>query len=106
MERVGDPENHSVGEQSLLYFTEASSMSRFYANIKGNRSPVTCRGDAKSGVSGHLRGWDIGVYVEAYVDEQGDDAVRVEITGGSNRTSSLKKLGTFKISNGSAIQIA
>jgi hypothetical protein len=81
-------------------------MSRFYANIKGSRSLVTCRGDAKSGVSGHLRGWDIGVYVEVYADEHGDDAVSIEITGGSNRTGSLKKIGTFKIVNGSAIQIA
>lgn len=61
-------------------------MARFYASIRGNRGKATRMGSAKSGITGHVRGWDIGAEVELS-DENGRDVVRVYRTGGSNRCS-------------------
>ena len=58
-------------------------MARFYASIKGSRGEATRMGSASSGISGHVRGWDVGARVEVD-DENGQDVVRVYRTGGSN----------------------
>lgn len=58
-------------------------MSRFYASIQGSRGEATRSGGAASGIHGHIRGWNVGAYVECDVDEQGRDVVRVYKTGGS-----------------------
>jgi len=71
-------------------------MSRFYASIKGNRGIATRQGSKGSGIEGHIRGWDIGARVICYVDDNGNDAIRITLTGGSNRPSSIKDLGTFR----------
>lgn len=59
-------------------------MSRFYGSLQGNRGEATRCGGAESGVSCHVRGWDIGIEVRGYVNEDGQDEFRVFITGGSN----------------------
>lgn len=57
-------------------------MAHFYASIQGNRGEATRIGSKGSGISGHIRGWDIGARVElSHVD--GRDVVRVYRTGGS-----------------------
>ena len=58
-------------------------MARFYADIKGNRGEATRMGTEASGISGHIRGWDIGARVSVSVNDQGEDEVRVRLTGGS-----------------------
>ena len=59
-------------------------MSHFYAHIIGSARTVATRcGTKDSGVSGHLRGWDVGARVEVFI-ENGVDTVRVYRTGGSN----------------------
>jgi hypothetical protein len=65
-------------------------MSRFYGSIQGNRGEATRQGSANSGISCHVRGWDIGIEVRGYVNEEGADEFRVFITGGSNRRMSDK----------------
>ena len=60
-------------------------MTRFYANIQGGRGEATRQGGAKSGIRGHIRGWDLGVRVSGGVDsETGKDVFYIYVTGGSN----------------------
>lgn len=70
-------------------------MSHFYAGIEGSRGAATRQGTEKSGMCGHVRGWRIGCKVVCFVD--GGDCVRVDLTGGSNNSSSILSLGTFKL---------
>jgi len=44
---------------------------------------ATRQGSAKSGISGHIRGWNIGARVEIR-DRDGTDVVQVFQTAGSN----------------------
>jgi len=71
-------------------------MSRFYASIQGNRGMATRQGTPKSGMEGHVRGWNIGARVTCYVGDDGKDRVRVTLTGGSSNPFSKRDLGTFK----------
>ena len=58
-------------------------MAHFYASIEGSRGEATRAGTKQSGMTGHIRGWDIGARVElSHVD--GRDIVRVYRTGGSH----------------------
>lgn len=59
-------------------------MSRFYASIQGARGEATRQGHANTGITGHIRGWNIGARVDMSVDEAGNDVVRVFKTGGSS----------------------
>ena len=71
-------------------------MSRFYAGILGQgKTEVTRIGSKKSGIRGHIRGWDVGIWINAYVDENGNDSFGVLLTGGSNRPGYVKVIGTF-----------
>ena len=60
-------------------------MSRFYGDLQGSRGSATRQGTAKSGITGHIRGWDTGAQVVVSVDaETGKDRVTVYRTGGSS----------------------
>ena len=60
-------------------------MSHFYADIQGNKGQASRCGTKESGISGHIRGWNIGVVVSIEYDMKNDrDIVRVYKTGGSN----------------------
>jgi len=71
-------------------------MSRFYASISGGRSQKTCGGHPKSGIDGHIRGWDLGVRVSGRVDEKGNDVFDVYRTGGSNGGKASRLITTVK----------
>ena len=58
-------------------------MAHFYANIQGNRSERTACGTKNSGISGHIRGWDIGAW-SAVGHANGKDIVTMKLTSGSN----------------------
>ena len=62
-------------------------MSNFYAEIKGNRGPTSRGGSKQSGIWGHIRGWNLGIKVYGYVDENGKDCFTVYKTGGSKNPS-------------------
>lgn len=65
-------------------------MAHFMANIRGRRGPGASRlGDKSSGMTTHIRGWDVGVRVEARY-ENGKDVFRIYRTGGSNMSSNLE----------------
>jgi len=58
-------------------------MSRFYASIQGSRGEATRQGTGKSGIAGHIRGWDLGVKVVGGPGPDGDEFL-VYMTAGSN----------------------
>ena len=59
-------------------------MAHFMANIKGSRGGTSRLGNKVSGIGGHVRGWDAGVKVVGFVNEDGKDVFRVYATSGSN----------------------
>ena len=60
-------------------------MSHFYASIDGQaQTQATRRGSKKSGISGHIRGWDSGVQVYGGVNCDGQDVFDINVTSGSN----------------------
>lgn len=60
-------------------------MARFFAEVKGNaRTTASRTGTKSSGISASVNGWDIGVDVRLFVNEDGDDEVVVYLTKGSN----------------------
>ena len=70
-------------------------MAQFYADIQGSRDEATRMGSKDSGISGHIRGWDIGCSV--YCNEvDGEDHVSIRLTSGSNGNGSGKCLGTWR----------
>lgn len=74
-------------------------MAHFYANIRGSaRKGVTRCGTKNSGISGHIRGWNLGVRVvgSTKTDSDGDyDTFTVWLTSGSNGCQNDMCLGTF-----------
>ena len=70
-------------------------MAQFYADIQGSRGEATRLGNKKSGLSGHIRGWDVGARVTMRYNELKDeDEITIELTGGSSGGRSVN-LGTF-----------
>lgn len=71
-------------------------MAQFYASIQGNRGQATRMGTKKSGMSGHIRGWNIGcrVYMH-YNEETKQDECTVSITSGSKGNGGFYDVGTF-----------
>ena len=58
-------------------------MAHFYASISGAAGEATRLGHKNSGITGHIRGWNVGARVDV-THEDGRDVVRVFKTGGSN----------------------
>ena len=60
-------------------------MAHFYGEIRGQAKTIaTRRGSKTSGLSGHLRGWNIGVRVELEYKEGIGDVINIYHTSGSN----------------------
>lgn len=60
-------------------------MSRFYGSLDGSaRTQATRQGTVKSGLVGHVHGWNVGVQVMMDVDAEDRDHAHIYITGGSN----------------------
>lgn len=73
-------------------------MAQFYADIKGNRGMATRMGTKKSGLNGHIRGWDIGARVYMNYNEQTQqDECTIHLTSGSTGRKNTKPLGTFTV---------
>lgn len=69
-------------------------MSRFYGSINGSaRTLATRRGTPQSGITGHIRGWNLGGEVSMYANDgskaQTSDSVVMTLSGGSNGPSNL-----------------
>lgn len=69
-------------------------MSRFYAEIRGNAQTEATRcGTERSGIWGHIRGWDVGIEVNGHVVED-KDTFHIYATGGSHGSTREVFLGT------------
>ena len=73
-------------------------MSRFYADIQGNRGQATRQGSADSGIDGHIRGWDLGGAVDMFA-EKDEDIIDIYLTKGSNQSSNRVKICRVRITN-------
>lgn len=58
-------------------------MAQFYGSIQGSAGEATRLGHKNSGITGHIRGWNVGARVDV-THEDGRDVVRVFKTGGSH----------------------
>lgn len=70
-------------------------MSRFYASIQGSRGGATRVGTKNSGLSGHIRGWNVGCRVQLSTNDKDEDICTVILTGGSNGSEREVQFGTF-----------
>jgi hypothetical protein len=74
------------------------TMAHFYGEIEGQaRTTATRRGSKNSGISAHVRGWDIGARVQCFVNDQGEDCVSIRLTSGSNGRLQDKCLGVYTL---------
>lgn len=72
-------------------------MARFYGSMKGNRGEVTRCGSLNSGITAHVRGWNVGIQAEVHKDFGGDfhkDICEVFITTGSGGDGTRKHVLT------------
>ena len=72
-------------------------MSRFYGSVMGQaRTEATRRGSANSGVTGHVRGWHVGVetVASAGVLHSENDVLNVFATAGSTGSGPTAYIGT------------
>lgn len=61
-------------------------MSHFYGSMDGSAKTTATRcGTKSSGIGAHIRGWDSGVEIDGYVDDDRRDVFLIRMTGGSNR---------------------
>jgi len=71
-------------------------MAQFYADIQGNRGQATRMGTKKSGLDGHIRGWNVGARVYMHFNEKTqEDECTIDLTCGSGYSGKSKRLGTF-----------
>ena len=76
-------------------------MAHFYADMKGVRGETSRTGTKNSGISAHIRGWDVGCRVSLWHDrDRNEDVITVYKTGGSNNPFSERYVveirGEFK----------
>jgi hypothetical protein len=70
-------------------------MAQFYAEVTGRgQGTATKVGDKATGIGAHVRGWNVGAYVNIQ-HENGKDVVRVYRTTGSSGNSSRELVATF-----------
>jgi hypothetical protein len=74
-------------------------MARFIGEVEGQRGEASRLGSAASGISAHVRGWNVGVRVEGR-DSDGADSFDIFATGGSNARHAPKLIGTVEVVNG------
>jgi hypothetical protein len=79
-------------------------MARFFGSIQGSKGEATRLGTAKTGIQGHIRGWDIGAKVMMDVTSDDKDVVEVYITRGSNGRGPSLFLGRFEIKDGEIVK--
>ena len=72
-----------------------SGKRRFAGTISAESSTTTVSRYGNNHVTGHVRGWNQGILVHAFVDSEGNEHFEVWTTGGSNDTSKRKMLGTL-----------
>ena len=72
-------------------------MAQFRAVIKGQRGEASRLGSARTGILATVDGWNSGVAIRAYVDENGQDCFELHATGGSNAQIKSKYIGVITV---------
>jgi hypothetical protein len=70
-------------------------MAHFLATTQGHRGEITGAGTKASGISAHIRGSDVGVWVDISHEQDIGDVVRVYRTGGNNAVTQRTLIATF-----------
>lgn len=80
-------------------------MARFKADISGSRGTASRLGTAASGMSAHIRGWNLGIriYADCDSDNREADGFTIYATGGSNDPSESKLIGYVRLEDGSPV---
>ena len=71
-------------------------MAHFYGEIQGSRGATTRCGTKNSGMTCHVRGWDIGVKLQVS-HKDGQDYIEVRVTSGSNEKTPDKLAGLIRL---------
>lgn len=69
-------------------------MSRFYGTLDGDASKVQATKRGHRAVTGEVRGWDLGIKIEAFPENDSFDGFQVSITSGSNGGWADQRLAT------------
>jgi hypothetical protein len=72
-------------------------MARFYGSLNGSaKTQATRQGHASTGITGHIRGWNVGIEVRGLpdADDLDNDSFWVTVTGGSNGTGRGRYYGS------------
>lgn len=70
-------------------------MSHFYCTMVGKAGEATRSGTVASGMTAHVRGWDVGVKIHAY-EQDGVDCFAISASDGSSGGSTVIVIGTVK----------
>lgn len=70
-------------------------MARFYGTLQGNKGGVSRCGTSSSGLQTNTAGWDVGIVVNAYVNDEGEDEFCVTLTSGSRGKKMSKTIGNY-----------
>lgn len=70
-------------------------MSRFYAKITPDKRAVMTR-CANKNLTVEANGWNSGIRVSSFIDENGKDAFRIFATAGSNGFKHDRLIGTVR----------
>jgi len=76
-------------------------MSRFRATIKGSRGEASRLGTAESGITTETNGWNVGVRVDAHVNDAGQDLIEIYANGGSNGGTRQRAIALLRSSENS-----
>lgn len=57
---------------------------RFYSTVERRSKKTGFAGGDSQGIRAHIRGWDMGVEVQIFQNEEGADEIVIRTTGGSN----------------------
>lgn len=80
-------------------------MARFKGDIEGSRGTASRLGSEASGMTAHIRGWNLGIriYAQSDNDNPDDDGFTLYVTGGSNDPSVCKLIGYVRLEDGSPV---
>ena len=71
-------------------------MSRFYSEIEGAAKTVASR-RGHNFIESHTRGWNNGIRVTCYVNDEGNEVHQIYLTGGSNNPGNIKPIYSKEI---------
>jgi hypothetical protein len=68
-------------------------MARFYTSVTNSRGGTTTAQGTKQGQTAHIRGWDVGVKIDAGIDNRGRDTFIIYRTSGSHSKTADEVVG-------------